>query len=468
LSGLKSIRIPNSVEFLDPYCFYECESLTEVIFEDGCTVKRIEGNAFHLSGLKSIRIPNSVGLLGKGCFASCKSLTEVIFEVDINIAPDAFGDSPVKNVKVPAGVKLAYSFGNECTIESVAAVAPAAVARLAAVAPAAVAPAAKAIAAPVDGGESVKEIVVREEGRNISDWIISLKEDYEEVEDWACEDGGNVKLFRHKETKEEVIVKSLPFAKGGEDAQRIQENFIREMSSLIELKHPCIVGLKGCCLPTNKEGAKIVTEFLGGGSLRLLFRNAKPPRWWSVTRKAKTIAGIVYGMKYVHSKGILHRDLKPSNILFDDDLNVKIGDFGTSRDYEADITMTSTGTPLYMAPEVSVGHYGPKADVYSFGLIMYEIIVGNGLFSCGANKVKLFVDLQNGWRPNIPSEVVEVSKSLIERCWSENPENRPSFDEILQILVNCDFQIISKVDSVEVKLYLTSVEEHNKNIGRVK
>jgi hypothetical protein len=82
--------------------------------------------------------------------------------------------------------------------------------------------------------------------------------------------------------------------------------------------------------------------------------------------------------------------------------------------------------------------------------------------------VKLFADLQHGWRPNIPSEVFEVSKRLIERCWSKNPENRPNFEEILQILVNCNFQIVSKVDSVEVIKYLEAIETRNKNLGRVK
>jgi hypothetical protein len=79
--------------------------------------------------------------------------------------------------------------------------------------------------------------------------------------------------------------------------------------------------------------------------------------------------------------------------------------------------------------------------------------------------VKLFADLQHGWRPNIPSEVFEVSKRLIERCWSENPENRPTFEEILQILVTCEFQIVSKVNSMEVGRFVEAMEKQNKNIG---
>jgi serine/threonine protein kinase len=65
---------------------------------------------------------------------------------------------------------------------------------------------------------------------------------------------------------------------------------------------------------------------------------------------------------------------------------------------EVTMTVGSRFTPLYMAPEVSEGHYGPKVDVYSFGLILYEIIVGNGLFSSERDKRKLFLNLQIGWR----------------------------------------------------------------------
>jgi serine/threonine protein kinase len=271
-----------------------------------------------------------------------------------------------------------------------------------------------------------------------------------------------VKLFRNRKTGKEVAVKTL-LLKAGENEEKVQEDFIREVSSLIELNHPCILSLKGCCLPVKGEGPKILTEFLGGGSLKSVLGSSKFPRWWTATRKANTICGIVLGMIYVHSKGILHRDLKPANLLFDDDFDVKIGDFGSSRPYETEVTLTagSRFTPLYMAPEVYEGHYGPKVDVYSFGLILYEIVVGNGLFSGPGEKGKLFIDLQKGWRPidTIPSEVSSVSKSLIERCWSEKAELRPSFSEIWEELRKSGFQFIVGADAMKVRHYVQMVEE---------
>jgi hypothetical protein len=110
------IVIGKSVEFLGISCFSECTSLIEVIFEEGCNLKRIDEYAFSHSGLKSIRIPKSVEFVGKSCFSSCNSL-EVILAGGVQIEADAFGLSPVRNVKIPVGVKLNYRFRQDCTIE---------------------------------------------------------------------------------------------------------------------------------------------------------------------------------------------------------------------------------------------------------------------------------------------------------------------------------------------------------------
>jgi hypothetical protein len=93
-----------------------------VKFEEGCNLKRIEKSTFWNSGLKSIRIPKSVEFLGENCFSKCKSLIEVIFTGELEIGPNAFAQSPVKNVKVPVGVKLHHSFDEDCIIEFVASV----------------------------------------------------------------------------------------------------------------------------------------------------------------------------------------------------------------------------------------------------------------------------------------------------------------------------------------------------------
>jgi serine/threonine protein kinase len=293
---------------------------------------------------------------------------------------------------------------------------------------------------------------------------MKLDEQYEEFEGKDKSEGnGNsiVKFMRHRVSGTEIAVKEFLIK-----SDRVQKDFVNEIESLKKLNHPCIVEMKGCCLPSGNETAKIIMEYVGGGTLKRLLRtDVRAPRWWTSTRKAITIAGIVHGMKYVHSEGFIHRDLKPTNILLDDDRNVKISDFGSSRPYEVDLTMTSAGTPLYMAPEVGEGHYDMKVDVYSFGIILYELVSGNGMFSNEGNKMKLFGMMQCGKRPDIPDHVLPMSREMIEKCWSEDATKRPSFKEILETLEESEFKVVEGVDSHIVKGWCGAIEEKECQFG---
>jgi serine/threonine protein kinase len=288
-----------------------------------------------------------------------------------------------------------------------------------------------------------------------------LDKDYERVKEIT----ERVELYRHRITGESVAVKSFGFGKGKES--QVQEYFMREIESQMRLVHDCILKLKGYCLSREKEGLKLVTEFLEGKSLKSVLEDPqKVEDWWTNTRKAITIVGIVLAMRKIHSHGIIHRDLKPANIFLAKDFEVKIGDLGSSRVYES-ITMAKAGTPLYMAPEVSYGQYGPACDVYSFGLILYGIVVGNELLSGPGRKTNLFIDLQLGKRPKIPTEVVQVSRDLIERCWSQEAASRPSFDEILRILEKNNFEVLTGVEVGEVRKFISKVEMESKLKGNL-
>jgi serine/threonine protein kinase len=195
-------------------------------------------------------------------------------------------------------------------------------------------------------------------------------------------------------------------------------------------------------------------EYLGGGTLRELLRaETGGAEWWDGTRKAIVVAQIVLGMEFIHSKGLIHRDLKPENILLDDDHNAKISDLGSCREYTPDVSMTNpVGTLLYMAPEVFGWFYDQKADVYSFALILYEIVTGNGIFSGqdNENKRRLYGDLRAGERPVFPEDVLAFAQSLIGRCWSSKRSERPSFSEIWEELSNKHFKIVPGVDEASV------------------
>jgi serine/threonine protein kinase len=185
---------------------------------------------------------------------------------------------------------------------------------------------------------------------------------------------GVVKLLEDPSTCDQIAAQFFD----SETAQASDRSsaFFREIDALVLLTHPCVLRIVGYCLATQRFPAQIATEFAAGGSLR----EALPTL--DGTGKAIVIVGIVIGMKFIHSRGVIHRDLRPANILLDERGHPKIGDLGSSRFCDLRMTMTSgVGTRLYTAPEMyGDADYTAAVDVYSFALIVYEVLVGKSVF----------------------------------------------------------------------------------------
>lgn len=118
-----------------------------------------------------------------------------------------------------------------------------------------------------------------------------------------------------------------------------------------------------------------VLEFAGGELFNYIVQNGRMPE----PRARLFFQQIISGIEYSHRLKIVHRDLKPENVLLDDDLNVKIADFGLSSDIsDGNFLKTSCGSPNYAAPEVISGgvYAGPEIDVWSSGVILYVMLCG--------------------------------------------------------------------------------------------
>jgi serine/threonine protein kinase len=253
-----------------------------------------------------------------------------------------------------------------------------------------------------------------------------------------------------------IVVKEFPSPCDDED-------FAREFDALTALDHPCIVPLFGCALRTEKQFPKLATYLMAGGSLSDVLRE-RPP-WLDRTAKTIILVGMVMGMAFMHSKGLVHRALRPASIVLDEGHRPRICDFGTCTSRASTSTLTlsgrAIGTPLYAAPELFVEvQYSEKVDVYSFVLMLFEIVVGVPVFQPGITLFQLARKLEMDERPDIPEKVPPRTRDLIASGWSKDPNRRPSFAEIFEVMKECRYRLIDEhIDSSAIDGYVEWVRK---------
>ncbi|KAG6685503.1 hypothetical protein I3842_12G115700 [Carya illinoinensis] len=163
--------------------------------------------------------------------------------------------------------------------------------------------------------------------------------------------------------------------------------FLNEIGMISALQHPHLVKLYGCCVEGNQ--LLLVYEYMENNSLaRALFGLEEYQLQLDWPTRHRICVGIARGLAYLHEESrlkIVHRDIKATNVLLDKNLNPKISDFGLAKLDEEDNTHISTriaGTYGYMAPEYAMrGYLTDKADVYSFGIVVLEIVSGKSITS---------------------------------------------------------------------------------------
>lgn len=152
----------------------------------------------------------------------------------------------------------------------------------------------------------------------------------------------------------------------------------------------------------------------------------------------KLAYGAALGLCYLHSRDLVHRDIKADNILIDGNFCAKIADLGLTRLVDRSATMTAVGTPAWFAPELFLNsqhaHYDEKIDVYSFGIMLWEILTGEVPFAKIPHMQVPHRVAVHGERPIIPPDTDEEFAGLIRRCWDAEPANRPSMTEVAEII----------------------------------
>lgn len=249
-----------------------------------------------------------------------------------------------------------------------------------------------------------------------------------------------------------------------------QKLLLRELSTLSILHHPAIVEFIGFHLPKHdSDKAWIVSEYLENKTLQHYENISQTRNDTSYNDTIKTIIayGIASGMAYIHAHRIVHRDLKPENIFLDKNYYPKIADFGLAKSFNDEIQMTSNlGTPVYMAPELfdNGEAISLKIDVYSYGILLISMFTNGELkFKLGQPKnLQQFCRfIADGKRFKYPDTVPEPYKYIIEMCIKANPDERPFFDEIVNMLKNESCVFSDDVDRNKIKQYIEELDKYN-------
>ncbi|KAA8515454.1 hypothetical protein F0562_018935 [Nyssa sinensis] len=300
---------------------------------------------------------------------------------------------------------------------------------------------------PVEKSEAVDEISIVESLQYNFDTVRVATDNFSNTKKLG--EGGFGAVYKGiLPNGQEIAVKRLSM-----NSRQGELEFKNEVLLVAKLQHRNLVRLLGFCL----EGTErlLIYEFMPNGSLdHFIFDSVKRAQLdWD--RRYKIIGGVARGLLYLHEDSqlrIIHRDLKASNVLLNAEMDPKISDFGMARLFVLDETQGCTsrivGTFGYMAPEYAMhGHFSVKSDVFSFGVLVLEMISGqkNNCFQNGENVVDLLSYAWKNWNEGTVSNLLDptlrtVSSSINEimrcihiglLCVQENVADRPTMASIV-------------------------------------
>ena len=461
--SLKQIIIPENVEYIGSYSFYECKSLEQVIIQtqiikqistslfEKCSslehikipisVNEIEDNAFsECSSLKQIEIPSYVFKIGSNIFYKCTSLEQVTIPRSLNQIGWNIIDSNINNndlmelfkenvfLECPSLKKLKFFEVNICCDSSV----------------------------KIDDYDIGKTI---------------LKTKYASITLATKKSTGKIYAFK---------VISSDFIKN-------MVEFLLILSSIPKIKG--MLQIQGYHLPASakdnpliykntidysydKNDYILITDYMKNGSISkimedYLLSHGQKNSKMNPTIRSKIIFGVAAIMKKLHKKYINDIDLTNGNIYLDDNLEPLISMFSISKYISKrleGIIMTSnfeyTAPELLMNDEKDFKCNYQKSDVYSFAIFLYKMFSTKVLLP-GGTKPGIYIQrIINNERPNRPENIPDCYWDLIQECWSSNPDERPSFDEIVDILKNDEYSI----EEFGMKTNMEELHEYQKRI----
>ncbi|XP_062406696.1 tyrosine-protein kinase Blk [Sardina pilchardus] len=211
------------------------------------------------------------------------------------------------------------------------------------------------------------------------------------------------------------------------------EAFLMEANLMKQLQHERLVRLHAV---VTQEPILIVTEFMCNGSL-LDFLKTEDGKQLKLPKLIDMSAQIAEGMAYIERKNYIHRDLRAANILVSETLLCKIADFGLARIIETEYTAKEGAKfPIkWTAPEaINFGTFSIKSDVWSFGILLTEIVTYGRIPYPGMTNPEVIRNLDKSYRMPCPEGCPEELYEVMQKCWTERPEDRPTFEHLQDLL----------------------------------
>ena len=264
-------------------------------------------------------------------------------------------------------------------------------------------------------------------------------ENYKIIKKIASGGMGDVYLAEHTVLETKVAIKSLhPNLVNDED---FRKRFRTEAKTQWKLSHPNIVKLTD--FQERKDGLFLIMEYVEGKQLNDYISDVTGPM--PDEKLFPLFKEILSAINFAHSKGLIHRDIKPSNILITAEGNAKVIDFGIAKSSDEDKGLTKTGvqvgTVSYMSPEqVNAEKLDKLTDIYSLGVILFQMAVGKAPYSAQTNTFKIQLSIVSDPLPNpkeIYPSVSDKLVSIIEKATQKNKRDRfKSCDEFIKSFDN--------------------------------
>ncbi len=249
----------------------------------------------------------------------------------------------------------------------------------------------------------------------------------------------------------EVAIKTIRFdmLSDGSEKEEMMRRFVREAQAVGKLEHSNIITIYN----VGREGDStyIVMQYIEGKSLQEIISSRKK---YSSAEIVKLINCLCSALGYAHKRGVVHRDIKPANILIDNDGNPFLVDFGVALVEMSTMTLSGTiaGTPSYMAPEQVMGKkVGSQADIFSLGVILYELLTGERPFQ-GEHLTTVVYKIINE-KPSPLSkanrDIPEMFEGVVTKALAKNPAKRYQNCRDMAVDLQHETQIFDKTIAMD-------------------